>query len=173
MNPAPRSSRADVRNPLLALPEVAALRELPDDAQAALAALLRQLSHQASTKAEYCWQTHKPSMAAYWKSCFRLRQAHRPCAEETPKMKANRQHTLIRTAQTLTRELRKRVPLPRDPVGKVSGFTTVADGQEEVTFDVYLSEAGLRQLAERAAHNQRSRAIDGPLLIVVTGRRRI
>jgi hypothetical protein len=66
--PAPRSTRAEVRNPLLALPAVAARRQLPPDAQAALSLLLRQLSDQAAIKAEHCWQTKKPPMAAYRKA---------------------------------------------------------------------------------------------------------
>ena len=62
-------------------------------------------------------------------------------------MKPNARYTRIRTGQTVAREVRKRVPIP--PERNISGFTTAIDGDEEVTFDVYLDEADLREVARR------------------------
>lgn len=63
-----RSNRAEVRNPVLALPAAARLRALPAPAREALAAVLRDLSRDARERAEKSWRTHKAPMAAYWKA---------------------------------------------------------------------------------------------------------
>jgi len=63
-----RSTRADVRNPILALPAAAKLRELPEPARAALVALLGEIRLDAAARAQLCWRTHKAPMAAYWKA---------------------------------------------------------------------------------------------------------
>lgn len=63
-----RSERADVRNPLLALPSAEAIRSLPDAARAALRAVLLDIRKDAQARAEKCWRTHKAPMAAYWKA---------------------------------------------------------------------------------------------------------
>jgi hypothetical protein len=63
-----RSSRADVRNPLLALPSAADIAGLPDDAKAALKKVLLDIRADARTRAEKCWRQHKAPMAAYWKA---------------------------------------------------------------------------------------------------------
>lgn len=63
-----RSSRPEVRNPVLALPAAARLVALPAPAREALAAVLRDLSRDARERAEKCWRTHKAPMAAYWKA---------------------------------------------------------------------------------------------------------
>ncbi len=63
-----RSSKADVRNPLLTLPGVAELQQLPLEAQAALKKTLRSISADARARAQKCWDTHKAPMAAYWKA---------------------------------------------------------------------------------------------------------
>lgn len=65
---APRSSRADVRNPVLSLPAAARIRELDPDSRAVLAALLRDLGADANAKAETSWTKGKGPMAAYWKA---------------------------------------------------------------------------------------------------------
>lgn len=52
-----RSSRPDVRNPLLALPSAEAIRALPDVARAALRALLLDIRRDAQARAENCWRT--------------------------------------------------------------------------------------------------------------------
>ena len=63
-----RSSRPDVRNPLLSLPAAARIAALPPEARAALRALCTDLSKEARAKAEQCWRSHKAPMAAYWKA---------------------------------------------------------------------------------------------------------
>jgi hypothetical protein len=63
-----RSSRVDVRNPLLALPEVQAFAQLPPDAQRALRAALVAFSKSCRVKGNEAWASHKPPMAAYWKA---------------------------------------------------------------------------------------------------------
>jgi hypothetical protein len=63
-----RATRADVRNPVLALPAMAALRDLPPESRAAMRAALLDLRADARARAEKCWRTHKAPMAAYWKA---------------------------------------------------------------------------------------------------------
>lgn len=64
----PRSNRAEVRNPVLLLPGVAALRGLDADTRASLAAAFRDIQRDARERAEKCWRTHKAPMALYWKA---------------------------------------------------------------------------------------------------------
>lgn len=66
--PAARSNLAAVRNPLLDLPGMDALRALPEDQRKALRFLLRDIAFDARCRAEKCWRTHKAPMAAYWKA---------------------------------------------------------------------------------------------------------
>jgi hypothetical protein len=61
-----RSSRAETRNPLLALPSVAALRTMED--RHLLVAVLRDIQRDARGRAEKAWRTHKAPMALYWKA---------------------------------------------------------------------------------------------------------
>lgn len=56
------------RNPLLALPAVAKLRELPPATRADLRALLLDLGAEAQARADHSWKRHKAPMAAYWKA---------------------------------------------------------------------------------------------------------
>lgn len=63
-----RSSRPDVRNPVLRLPAARRLCALPESQRAALAAVLRDLAADARERAEKSWRTHKAPMAAYWKA---------------------------------------------------------------------------------------------------------
>lgn len=64
-----RSSRPDVRNPVLALPGVQATFDaLPGEARAALAVALRSLKRDAQDRADKAWRSHKAPMAAYWKA---------------------------------------------------------------------------------------------------------
>lgn len=63
-----RATRADVRNPLLALPAAVRLQALPPEARAALRAVLVELRDDCRTRAESAWRTHKAPMAAYWKA---------------------------------------------------------------------------------------------------------
>lgn len=63
-----RSSRPDVRNPMLALPAARAIAELPPESRLALRILLLDLSRDARRRAEYSWRSSKAPMAVYWKA---------------------------------------------------------------------------------------------------------
>ena len=63
-----RSSLAQVRNPVLTLPAMAAVQALPPEARAALAAVLRDISLDARQRAQKSWRQNKGPMAAYWKA---------------------------------------------------------------------------------------------------------
>lgn len=63
-----RSVRPDVRNPVLALPSAARLRDLTPDAREALRYVLRDIAADARARAETSWRRHKAPMAAYWKA---------------------------------------------------------------------------------------------------------
>lgn len=63
-----RSARAEVRNPLLALPSEQEIARLPADARGALRKLLLELRADARERAERCWRQNKAPMAAYWKA---------------------------------------------------------------------------------------------------------
>ena len=63
-----RSQRREVRNPVLTLPAVAALRQLDPAARAALAAVLGDLAADAKRRAQISWTQNKGVMAAYWKA---------------------------------------------------------------------------------------------------------
>lgn len=61
-----RSARAETRNPLLSLPAFRALKALAPEILALLAALLRDMQHDARRRAQHSWDTHKPALAVYW-----------------------------------------------------------------------------------------------------------
>lgn len=63
-----RSNRAEVRNPVLALPSAAKLQALDGDSRAALRAALVDLRNDARERAAECWRRHKAPMACYWKA---------------------------------------------------------------------------------------------------------
>lgn len=64
-----RSSRADVRNPMLALPEVREqFAALPEEAREALVKMLRAVTKSCRANAETAYRKHKPPMYAYWKA---------------------------------------------------------------------------------------------------------
>lgn len=63
-----RSKRAEVRNPMLAIPEVQALANLPPEAREALRAALLAISTACRERGNEAWRKHKPPMAAYWKA---------------------------------------------------------------------------------------------------------
>lgn len=64
-----RSSRADVRNPILGLPAACeAIARLDPDQAEALAAVLHAVARDATTRANELWRKHKAPMAAYWKA---------------------------------------------------------------------------------------------------------
>lgn len=62
-----RSSRREVRNPLVTLPAVARIVCLPHALQLALRCLLIELRDECRTRAEKCWRTGKGPMALYYK----------------------------------------------------------------------------------------------------------
>ncbi|KPH68611.1 hypothetical protein ADT71_01040 [Novosphingobium sp. ST904] len=70
-----RSSRADVRNPVVALASAEALRQLDRAAREALRLVLVDLAADARLRAEKCWRTHKAPMAVYWK-CVAVYAGH-------------------------------------------------------------------------------------------------
>jgi hypothetical protein len=67
-----RSSKPDVRNPVLALPEARELAELiqslPPEVGVKVERLLGALSDKCRDTGNKCWDKHKPPMAAYWKA---------------------------------------------------------------------------------------------------------
>ena len=62
----PRSNRADVRNPVLALPAIRALQALDPEIKALLSALLLDLRRDARARSERSWASRKAYVAAYW-----------------------------------------------------------------------------------------------------------
>ncbi|SMF70623.1 hypothetical protein [Allosphingosinicella indica] len=65
---AERSNRAEVRNPVLALPSGRRLAMLSPLARAELRGVVIDIRADALTRAEQCWRKHKAPMAAYWKA---------------------------------------------------------------------------------------------------------
>jgi len=63
-----RSSRPEVRNPLVNLPAAQMIRHLPPEAQHAIRLLCKDIAADARARAEKCWRAHKAPMAAYWKA---------------------------------------------------------------------------------------------------------
>jgi hypothetical protein len=63
-----RSSRIEVRNPILTLPSAHKLLALPPEQRDLLRSLLRELHADCTARADKCWRTHKAPMAAYWKA---------------------------------------------------------------------------------------------------------
>lgn len=55
-------------NPLLRLPAGRALLELPPADRERIAAVMRELRHQANEEAEKAWRRRKGPMAAYWRA---------------------------------------------------------------------------------------------------------
>jgi hypothetical protein len=66
----PRSSTAEVRNPILGLPTARAIADQVDgQALELLARLLTELGDDCADRAKKAWRTHKAPMACYWKIC--------------------------------------------------------------------------------------------------------
>lgn len=63
-----RSSRPDVRNPVLRLDVAQRFRDLPPEARKALRAFLTELADEAGDLADKSWRTRKYQTAAYWKA---------------------------------------------------------------------------------------------------------
>lgn len=63
-----RSSRAEVRNPVLDLPATQRLIALPAPIRAHLREVLLDMHRDAADRAQTCWRKHKAPMALYWKA---------------------------------------------------------------------------------------------------------
>ncbi|MGV0878032.1 hypothetical protein V6767_12875 [Martelella sp. FLE1502] len=63
-----RSNRREIRNPVLALPAMRELAELPIDDREAIARLMDDLAKDARQRAQKSWLQNKGPMAAYWKA---------------------------------------------------------------------------------------------------------
>src|SRR3546814_4682297 len=61
-----RSSRAEVRNPVLALPAARLIRAMPANIRALLAVLLLDLAADARRRSRTSWENRKVFVAAYW-----------------------------------------------------------------------------------------------------------
>lgn len=61
-----RSSRAEVRNPVLGLPAARLIRAMPADTRALLAVLLLDLATEARRRSRTSWESRKVFVAAYW-----------------------------------------------------------------------------------------------------------
>lgn len=70
-----RSTRREVRNPLLALPAAQRLVDPEAPWRGELRALLLELRDDARERANKCWRTHKAPMALYWK-CVAVYAGH-------------------------------------------------------------------------------------------------
>lgn len=64
----PRSSRPEVRNPILALPASDRLRTIDPETRSIIHGILLELQADARGRAEESWRRHKAPMAAYWKA---------------------------------------------------------------------------------------------------------
>jgi hypothetical protein len=63
-----RSSKREVRNPVLRLRSADDLRRLDPQAREAPRAVLLDLRRDARMQADTAWRRHKAPMAAYWKA---------------------------------------------------------------------------------------------------------
>lgn len=66
--PIDRSSRREVRNPVLAHPAARRLQSLEPSVRAMLRDLFREIALDARERAAECWRRHKAPMAVYWKA---------------------------------------------------------------------------------------------------------
>jgi len=88
----PRSTKAEVRNPVLALPAVARLRALSPEARQALRDILLDIHRDARVRAESSWRSGKPPIAAYWAACgvYAGHIARSIGPDSHPRLRANR-----------------------------------------------------------------------------------
>jgi hypothetical protein len=61
----------------------------------------------------------------------------------------------------------------QEPSTAGHGFISVRDGQEEITYEVGLSERDLDSMARKAAGNRSGESKDGPLRVRVVSRKRL
>lgn len=64
---APRSSKPEVRNPLLALPNAARAADMPPAARDWLLVFLQDIRRDALERASKAWKAHKAPVALYWR----------------------------------------------------------------------------------------------------------
>lgn len=103
---ADRSTRPDVRNPVLRLSAAGALSRLPAETRETIRLLLLELSRDAGARAQQCWTKHKAPMAAYWKAVAvyarhiarALQQRRRTSDERTPLANTRRALALVEWA---------------------------------------------------------------------------
>jgi hypothetical protein len=62
-----RSAKAEVRNPVLALPSARRILDLPPEQRRPLGVLLRELATDAATRAQKSLRQNKPWMFVYWR----------------------------------------------------------------------------------------------------------
>ncbi len=83
----PRSNRAEVRNPLLALPATKRLAALPPETREIVCDLLEEIRIDAFARADNAWRKSKPPLAAYWRAVStysgHVRKAIRRIARES------------------------------------------------------------------------------------------
>lgn len=89
------SSRAEIRNPVLALPAAPVLATIAPDTRALLALLLGDLQQDARSKAHQNWNRHKAVMAAYW-SAVATYAGHIRRALERPSGNRGRKPLMLR-----------------------------------------------------------------------------
>lgn len=77
---------------------------------------------------------------------------------------------VIYSGRKTTRQLRKTRMIKDE---HSVGFSSDPDGQEEVTYDVLIDLPAMSAMARKAAANKSGKATDGPLIVKVTGRRRL
>jgi hypothetical protein len=87
----PRSNRAEVRNPVLALPCAQRISSMPPEAREWLIEFLLDLRRDARERAEKCWRSRKAPLSLYWRviAVWSSHLAHAlrktaPAAQEAP-----------------------------------------------------------------------------------------
>ena len=78
--------------------------------------------------------------------------------------------SIIANGLKVIRDVSKRMPVTQG-TGKgagATGFTSMPDGQEEVTYTVELDWRAVASMAKQAARNKGQKSKDGPLCVIVT-----
>ncbi len=63
-----RSTRREIRNPVLTLPAIRELQGMPAQIRETVVLVLADLAEDSSSRAWHAWRQHKVPMAAYWKA---------------------------------------------------------------------------------------------------------
>jgi hypothetical protein len=82
---------------------------------------------------------------------------------------------VIFSNQKTIRDVSKRVPVTQGTgLGQgAKGFTSIPDGQEEVTYNVELDMRAVESMAKVAARSKGQKSQDGPLRVIVVTRRKL